>query len=160
MTLRRMEGGCRFETYVRAGIHFRASQSKRAIQISSITKLLVFPVVDGGQAGPGHRAGSAGLEYGLGEGRGKSEAKRKPSEDRMGARDIDVAGPAALLYRVLLLFASSWCLVSFVCYLTDQVTRVPHGQEVFGEFCEVGRPLTPASAEDTPPRKSAAQQPP
>lgn len=101
-----MVEGCRFETYVRAGIHFRASQSNMAIQISSIKKLLVFPVVDGGQAGPGHRAGLAGLEYGVGEGRGKSEAKRKSSDDRMEARDIDVAGPAALLYRVLLLLAS------------------------------------------------------
>ena len=60
MTLRRMVGGYRFETYVRLGIHFRTSHM--AVQISIIKKLLVFPVVEGGQAGPGRRAGLAGLE--------------------------------------------------------------------------------------------------
>jgi hypothetical protein len=98
-----MVGGCRFETYVRMGKHFRASQSNMAVQISIIKKLLVSPVVDGGQAGPGRRAGFTGLEIGVGEGRGKSEAKHESSDDRMEARDIDVAGP---LYRVLLLLAS------------------------------------------------------
>jgi hypothetical protein len=53
-------GGYRFETYVRAGKHFRASQSNMAVQMSIIKKLLVFPVVVGGQAGPGHRAGFTG----------------------------------------------------------------------------------------------------
>lgn len=61
MTLRRMVGGYRFETYVRAGKHFRASQSNMAVQqMSIIKKLLVFPVVVSGQAGPGHRAGFTG----------------------------------------------------------------------------------------------------
>jgi hypothetical protein len=48
VTLRRMVGGYRFETYVRAGKHFRASQSNMAVQMSIIKKLLVFPVVVGG----------------------------------------------------------------------------------------------------------------
>jgi hypothetical protein len=55
----------------------------------------------------------------------------------MGARDIDVVGPAGPLCGVFLLFASPRCSVLFVSeLLTDQVTRVPRGQEVFGEFCE------------------------
>jgi hypothetical protein len=43
----------------------------------------MIPVVVGGQAKAGRRAGFTGLEYGVGEGRKKSAAQRKSSDDRM-----------------------------------------------------------------------------